>query len=290
MKNEHTEILNEMIEHYKENAKNLLKPDADFSEVCYLAKTDKEYGTYDGNYINRYRILTGIQFIENSAPYEDLIRYLFIEEIKDRETNSFQGIGDALNLAVWLIKQFRREEDAELFSRAKNANFDTACGFNVDDLAENYFKIDISDYDIGECICLALDLHEYLCYDRLLELWSRVQSEWNEINLNQLRSFERQRKNAKGELTALLKLFELKKEAMNDWDYCSLSNDIAEKQIELGQIQEAYDTVSRMFPRLAKIAGWQNIGLGRFIMETCELKLHALKALSEDAVSAGIVN
>jgi hypothetical protein len=27
--------------------------------------------------------------------------------------------------------------------------------------------------------------------------------------------------------------------------------------------------MSRMLPRLTKIAGWQNIGLGRFVMERC---------------------
>ena len=269
MKNEHIEMINEMIVPYKENAKNLLNPDADFSEVCYRAKTDKKYGTYDGNHINRYRILTGIRFIRDSAPYEELIRYLLVEEIKDRETNSFQGIGDALNLAVWLTKQFHKEEDAELFSRAKNANFDTACGFNANDLSENYFKTNICDFDIVECIWLTLDLQEHTYYDRLLELWKSEQTEWNEKRLNQLRSFERQRKNVRGELAALLKLFELKKRAVTDWDYCSLSNDIAEKQIELGQIQEAYDTVSRMLPRLEIIVGWENIGSGRFIMERC---------------------
>ncbi|PKM73494.1 MAG: hypothetical protein CVU91_04185 [Firmicutes bacterium HGW-Firmicutes-16] len=53
MKNEHTELLSQMIASYKEKAKMLLQSDADYTEVCYLSKKNKEYGKYDGNYINR---------------------------------------------------------------------------------------------------------------------------------------------------------------------------------------------------------------------------------------------
>lgn len=50
MKNEHIELLSLMIASYKEKAKMLLQSDADYSEVCYMPKVDKEYGTHDGNY------------------------------------------------------------------------------------------------------------------------------------------------------------------------------------------------------------------------------------------------
>lgn len=269
MKNEHIELLSLMVASYKEKANMLLRSDADYAEVCYIPKQDKEYGTYDGNYTNRYRILTGIQFSEDKAHYEELIRYLLAEEIKDRETNSFQGIGDALNLGVWLIKQFHREKDAALFLRAKNANFDTSCGFDADAINENFFKTNIYDLDIDECIWLSLDLQEYDYGDKLIELWKSKQSEWNEENIGQLRSFERQRKNADGELIALLVLFKLKKDNLSDWDFCSISNDIAKKQIELNRIKDAFDTISEMLPKLMKINDWQDVGLGRFIMETC---------------------
>ena len=156
-----TKLLSEMISPYKEDAKKLLRPNADFSKVCYAEKKDEENGTYDGNHTTRCRVLTGIQFMEDNANYEDVIRYLLIEEIKHRKANSFQGFGYALNLSVWLIKQFDREQDADLFSRAQYANFDTYCGFNPDAIHEDFFKRNISEINIDEAVSLAVDLQEY---------------------------------------------------------------------------------------------------------------------------------
>ena len=256
-----------MITTCKENAKKLLQPDADFSEVCYLAEIVGEYGgTADGNYVNRKRILVGILFTEDKTPYENLIRYLLIEEIKDRETHWLQGIGLALELAVFLLKPFSREEDVKLFAKAKKANFDTFAGFDADNL---FFKSDVSNFAIDEAIRLAQDLEEYEYSASLIELWKNEQIEWDEKNLTQLHSYERFQKNAEGELAALLALFALKKEKANDWDFCSLAQDIAKKQLELGQMQAAFETVQQMLPRLMKVDGWQNVGLGRFIMEVC---------------------
>jgi len=190
------EMLAAMIVPYKVMAKTLLLPNADFSSVCYSAKKD-EINTsviYDGNQANRYGILTGIRFADDKAAYEDLIRYLLIEEIVGRETDTLQGFGDELALAVWLIKQFRREQDTELFSRAKKANFDTHCGFNADYIDDTYFKSDIAKMDIDECVWLALNLREYDYADRLIELWKSEQTIWDEKSLKLLHFYETRRR------------------------------------------------------------------------------------------------
>ena len=269
MVNKHTKIVSEMIATYKVNAKKLLEANADFSEVCYLSTEDEKLGTYDSNQTNRYRILVGIQFTEDIIPYENLIRYLLLEEIKDRETNSFQGYGNELNLAVWLIKTFCKESDLELFERAKKANFDTYCGFDAEDIHINYFESDVTTLDIDDCLELALDLQENNYSHKLLKLWKSNQTSWNEDNLNQLRWYEHRRKNTVGELDTLIKLFELKGKNAYDWDYCSLSEKIANKQIELRQIPAAFSTIIQMLPRLMNINEWQRVGLGQFIMEDC---------------------
>ncbi|MDR1689269.1 MAG: hypothetical protein LBS21_11735 [Clostridiales bacterium] len=265
----HIELLSELIDRYKEKAEALTAPDADFSDVCYFGILNEENISYDKNQTERLRILTGIQFIENIAPFEDLIRFLLTEEIEARERDSFQGFGIALKLAVWLIKKFYREKDEELFAKAKNANFDTYCGFNAKDIGESFFKKDIAQFDMDESIILTLYLREYILCGKLIELWKGEQTEWNVKNLNRLISYERGRKNSEGELSALNMLFELESDNMSDWDYCSLSNDIASKQIELHQIQSAFETARRMMPKLAKVDNWQSYGLGRSIMEMC---------------------
>jgi len=279
MSSKHTKILAEMIAPHKERAAKLLQPNPDLSQVSYLASKHQRFGTYDGNQLNRYRIMTGIRFTADKTPYEDLIRYLLTEEIKDRETNSFQGLSNDLLLGVWLMKKFHNKSNAELFSRAKKANFDTYCGFNPDTINEEYFKDNITHIDISECIRLALHLdghdalspniekHDYA--GRLIELWKTQQTTWDEYNLKQLATYEKRRINPAGELDALLNLLPLKQETANDRDICSLLNNIAKKHIELGQIPEAFTTVSRLLPRLVQVEGWENVGLGRSIMETC---------------------
>ena len=48
------------------------------------------------------------------------MKRLFEEELKDRETNSFQGIGSALEILTFLLMKYNREGTYDsLFERAK---------------------------------------------------------------------------------------------------------------------------------------------------------------------------
>jgi len=49
MPSDHTKILAEMIAPHKESAAKLLQPNADLSQVSYLASKHQRFGTYDGN-------------------------------------------------------------------------------------------------------------------------------------------------------------------------------------------------------------------------------------------------
>ena len=66
----------------------------DFSDVCFLEGRDAVFGTFDKNYENRLRLAYYILFMKKGG--EALVKKLFEEELKDRETNSFQGIGACL--------------------------------------------------------------------------------------------------------------------------------------------------------------------------------------------------
>ena len=60
--------------------------------VLYREVRDGEYGIRDGNEINRKRLCYYLLYFKTED--EKILSRLFEEELKDRTTNSFQGIGD----------------------------------------------------------------------------------------------------------------------------------------------------------------------------------------------------
>jgi len=100
-----------------------------WSDASYVAQSTKERGEHDANERERYSILLALQYDHNASD-EELIRYLFRQEIIAREKDSFQGIGEALWLGAYLLATYRNVKDIPLFCRAKFANFDTDCGFD----------------------------------------------------------------------------------------------------------------------------------------------------------------
>ena len=77
------------------------------------------------------KVNDGDYFLFENIDNEDIVKRLFEEELKDRETNSFQGIGSSLEILTYLLmKHNDKNKYDELFKRAKNANFDCACGYS----------------------------------------------------------------------------------------------------------------------------------------------------------------
>ena len=69
---------------------------------------------------------------------EEAIAFLFGEELKDRERNSFQEIGSTLEILTHLIRKYNGDgKYTGLLERAKNANFDCACGYDPDGQMED---------------------------------------------------------------------------------------------------------------------------------------------------------
>lgn len=100
------------------------------ADYVYKAAHTEESGTFDANYANRSRLCWALKYNVCEALNKlELVRELFLEELKDRETNSFQEIGDNLETLTSLLLLLGEPKDSELFTRAKNANFDCACGY-----------------------------------------------------------------------------------------------------------------------------------------------------------------
>lgn len=265
------EIMQNMLAPYQQDLDGLLQPQADYGKVDYLPQKDKERGTYDGNFTNRFRILTAIQFRPGKPcpACETLTRRLLMEEIKDRESNSFQGVGN-LELIVWLLKNDVQESDIALFTRAKNANFDTACGFHPDEILEDDdFTDDLANLDLEEYIDLTLALQEFSHARELIDLWQQEQTEWDEKTLSILRYWHSRRKDLLGELETLEKISALSLASGDSKQICSDLQSLARKQIELGLMAEARQTLLQVQNDLPRVPRWETIGLGRFIIEDC---------------------
>lgn len=147
------------------------------TDVCYQALKVPNYGTQDKNYTNRLRLVYYL-FYEKIED-EEAVLYLFKEELKDRKTNSFQGIGDTLEILTCMLRKYNAEHKYDdLFTQAKNANFDCFCGYDV-----NIKIIDeLSKNDLLDCIYLCQTMEYKDVMEQLVEEWKDTISEWNDSN------------------------------------------------------------------------------------------------------------
>ncbi len=190
---DYREIFKDMIKKYDIHIKKCL--DNDLSDYCYKKDIDKEYGTYDLNYYNRLRLSYAILFSQdrNNINMEELIRKLFCEELKDRKTRSFQGIGTNLLILSQLLHSYQKEEDKILFEEATNANFDCYAGYEYDlKLYNEMYPISkkIDEYDLFDCIYIAHELMEYNISEQLIDILEAQRDSWHIIKDKRLENWE----------------------------------------------------------------------------------------------------
>lgn len=203
--------------------------------VCYKELKDPECGTKDANYTNRMRLAYYLLY-ENIVD-EEVIAYLFKEELKDRETNSFQGIGNTIHILTYLLRKCNAgQKYDDLFDRAKNANFDCACGYDVNfDISE-----DIYDNDLMDCIYLCWDLDYKDVMEQLVDEWKESVEEWNNSNRTSLIRFN-SFLNRETENEVLYK--ELMDSAISNgkiFDIVSAYNDLIQYYLRLKKYETAY--------------------------------------------------
>lgn len=264
--------IEKIIQKYSKPLYEILDNQGTIKPYCYQKAYDKEWGNFDKNSLNRAHLITAIQFhpeIEKER-LENLIRTLFIEEIKARENDDFQGFGYNLQMLAQLLLEYNKEEDTALFERAKDANFDTYLGFEAEDYG---YKRSFENYDLEDYIDFTYDWEEYDVMSSFIDEWIKQQTQWDEKNLNNWKYYEKRRKNLEGQAAALERLGELKVKEGNAWDICSTYKDYAEVLIDLGQYAKAWDTIKLLIPYLDDATNtntkWYKLGLGRFIIDDC---------------------
>ena len=178
----HTELIKAKLFEQSETYQVLKSGDTSF--VQYNGYYDERWGTRDANYLNRMRLVYYLLYADIDD--EDLIVYLFQEELKDRKSNSFQGIGNTLNVLTSILNKYNTDgRHDEMLEEAKNANFDCACGFD-----KNY-RIDdeIISLDLMDCIFLSQDLDYKDVMDVLVSTWKDSITEWTDTNRSTLIGF-----------------------------------------------------------------------------------------------------
>ncbi len=145
--------------------------------VFYQPYQDKKYGTQDANYQNRLRL--AYYLLYEKVEDEEIIFWLFQEELKDREMNSFQGIGSTVEILTFLLQKYNVGQKYDAwFARVKNANFDCACGYDpalpvCETLADN---------NLLDCVYLCEELGYREVMETLVAWWKDSVTEWNDGN------------------------------------------------------------------------------------------------------------
>lgn len=153
---DYKKLLKELFEKYDEEL--ALALDGNIEQYCYKEIYTKEYGTNDANYKNRLRLSYAILYThkyEEHFRIDGLILKLFNEELFDRESNSFQGIGRSLEILTELMNKYDVPDREVLFERAKQANFDCYGGYN-----SKYVSPKLESYSLEEAVELLVELDE----------------------------------------------------------------------------------------------------------------------------------
>ena len=154
------------------------------STVCYKEFHDREWGIADENYTNRLRLAYYLLYCHIED--EGAVALLFREELRDRERNSFQGIGSTLQILTHLIRKYNVDRKyAGLLERAKNANFDCACGYDPDGQMED----DLAKNSLLDCIYLCRQMEYRDVMGRLVDEWKRNTAECSGSNRRTLIDF-----------------------------------------------------------------------------------------------------
>jgi len=101
-----------------------------WSAVRYRPRGKVGRDRRDLNAMARRQLAWALQedFQATDAP---LLRFTLEEEVKWREEDPWQGVGETLEILGALTAKERDVRDVWLLARAKRANFDTACGFDL---------------------------------------------------------------------------------------------------------------------------------------------------------------
>lgn len=273
--------------------------------VAYKETRSDDRGSYDANEKARYSLLILLQYDFQETDLE-LIRFLFEQEIVAREKDDFQGIGNALWLGAFLLSKFKDPADISLFYRAKNSNFDTHCGFDIEFvfwplkedtdsyLAENnpellnelvgvYFESNLNESinewwgeqlnQYPDCIEKELPL---VLYERNLYFGDIVKAKeyldlWasHEPESDRKQSYLYYAYKQLGEFDNAIGIVKQSIDLKDSgWDKASAYRDLLELYTQAGAPAHAIEYVERVDTEFKKFENWKQAGLGHMTVKS----------------------
>ena len=230
----------------------------------YKKDNESEY-TKDKNYIERLKLVLSILYhknrneLMNKKSFEDLLVFLFEEEIKDRQTNSYQGIGTSLEIMSFLFVKLYNDDInkllfkyKDLFYKAKNANFDCNCGYHVDDY--DYYNERLDELNLDSIISYFIDIDESKLLSKLVDIWKSTVKEWDKNNLDKLKYYESLIKDKESLLETTKKLFEMAvQENESNWDIVSALNNYLKSLIDNNKYDYAWQLMTKYMNNIKNI-------------------------------------
>lgn len=269
----------------------------------FISDNSYEYN-YDVNAKARYALLIELQY-DLQIQDENLVRYLFRQEILASETNSMGGVSDSLILNTYLLADFKNPNDIILFYNAKHSNFDASFVIDnkfmfyalkdkteafvkdnfpeiYDDLQGVYAQYDYngaledwwthlsSDYPKQENDENLYTLYQRSVYFKDYELAKKYLEAWNKAMPDSINK-KSALKYAYIELKEYSQVIELLQEELatsdSHWDSISCYSDLLDFYTRTEQSDNALRTVDCIDKELENFSNWKNVGLGRRTIE-----------------------
>ncbi|MET9633504.1 hypothetical protein ABZX92_39205 [Lentzea sp. NPDC006480] len=292
---------------------------AAWRELRYKCAKDSDDLDYDVNEVHRAMVLWALQYDRRPEDLP-LLRFLAEQEALCRRNAPFQGLGEQAELAGFLLAEHRQAEDVWRQYAIKRANFDTWCGYDreyvfaagVEATIERVRASDHPERDEMLRFFGETDLD-----DEDLEAWAQGKREWfpqdpadedaltwveraklageRELARAELDRWAQNRPRDKGTLSTLR--FELAglgafaeaaqaqrdalKFAETDWDRASAWQSLAELERKAGEHGRAWEALRECQKALANETGWQELGMGRHLVE----ELYLLAGRAEPALA-----
>lgn len=283
------ELFNDYLKEYYKTLEELLnclenndKEQFEINIATFVYKEDNEVEyTKDKNYIERLKLVLSMLYhknrndLMNKKSFEDLLVFLFEEEIKDRQTNSYQSIGTSLEIISFLfVKLYNGDINKllskykDLFDKAKNANFDCNCGYGIDDY--NYYNERLDELSIDAVISYSIDIYELELFSKLLDIWKGTVKEWDKKNLDKLKYYVSFIEDKESLLETNKKLFEMTlQENESNWEIVSALNSYLKSLIDNNKYDYAWQLISKYMNNIKNIQNdnFYDINLGRYIIE-----------------------
>lgn len=247
---------------------------------AYQKDNEAEYTAYK-NYNERLKLVFSILYhknrneLMNKKEFEDLLVFLFEEEIKDRQTNSYQGIGTSLEIMSFLFVKLYNDDINKLlskyknlFDKAKNANFDCNCGYGVD--YYDYYNERLDELNIDSIISYFIDIDELKLCSKLVDIWKNTVKEWDKKNLDKLKYYEELIEDKESLLKTTKKLFEMAvEENVSNWDIVFALDTYLKSLIDNNKYDYAWQLISKYMNNIKNIQddNFYDINLGRHIIE-----------------------